>query len=198
MTVSLAARLSADARKRSYDSAIGRAFAESGRAVLVWLAVFAGHAGGRTPNGLLTVSLVAAVWVAAFRSAFAAGHYTVDSTITVAIGTVTGLVLVSALNEWVPGLGLTAPRLLATAAATFGLVAVWEWLVRRAGVTRRRVLVVGTPGIADSLAEEVRRTGVPFEVVGTVGHTVEPSSKGSRSWERSWTCRRSSSPVRPS
>ena len=91
--------------------------------------------GDPTPNGLLTISLLAAAWVVAFRSAFAAGHYTVDSTITVAIGTVTGLVLASALNEWVPGLGLTVPRLLATAAAIFGLVSVWEWLVRRAGMT---------------------------------------------------------------
>ena len=80
--------------------------------ILVWLAVYAGYLDDRTPNGLLTVSLLAAAWILAFRSAFAAGHYTVDSTITVAISTVTGLVLASALNEWVPGLGLTVPRLL--------------------------------------------------------------------------------------
>ena len=163
MTASLSARLpadhagpSSDALGRSYDSAVGRAFAESGRIFLVWLAVYAGYLDDRTPNGLLTVSLLAAAWILAFRSAFAAGHYTVDSTITVAIGTVTGLVLASALNEWVPGLGLTVPRLLATAAAIFGLVSVWEWLVRRAGMTQWRVLVVGSPGIADALVEEVR------------------------------------------
>ncbi len=178
MTASLTAPLSADARRRPNDSAVGRAFAEVGRIALVWLAVYGGYAGARTPNGFLTVSLLAAVWVVAFRSAFAAGHYTVDSAITVAIGTATGLVLASALNEWVPGLELTAPRLLATAAAIFGLIAVWEWLIRRAGVTRWRVLVVGTPGIADSLVEEVERTRVPFEVVGTVGDSVEPSSQG--------------------
>ena len=110
MTASLSARLpadhagpSSDALGRSYDSAVGRAFAESGRIFLVWLAVYAGYLDDRTPNGLLTVSLLAAAWILAFRSAFAAGHYTVDSTITVAIGTVTGLVLASALNEWVPG-----------------------------------------------------------------------------------------------
>ena len=186
VTASLSARLpadhagvsSSDARERSYDSAVGRAFAESGRIFLVWLAVYAGYLDERTPNGLLTVTLLAAAWVVAFRSAFAAGHYTVDSTITVAIGAVTGLVLASALNEWVPGLGLTAPRLLATAAAIFGLVSVWEWLVRRAGVTQWRVLVVGSPGIADALVEEVRRTRVPFDVVGTVGNAVAPSSEG--------------------
>ena len=60
----------------------------------------------------------------------------------------------------------------------FGLVAVWEWLVRRSGVTWWRVLVVGSAGIADSLVEEVRRTRVPFEVVGTVGNTFEASSEG--------------------
>jgi exopolysaccharide biosynthesis polyprenyl glycosylphosphotransferase len=178
MTASLTAGLSAGARKRPNDGAVGRAFAGTGRIALVWLAVYVGYAGEHMPSGVITVSLVAAVWVVAFRSAFAAGHYTVDSTITVAIGTVTGLVLASALTEWVPGLGLTAPRLLAIAAAVFGLVAVWEWLVRRAGVTRWRVLVVGSPGIADSLVEEVQRTRVPFEIVGTVGDTVESSSQG--------------------
>jgi exopolysaccharide biosynthesis polyprenyl glycosylphosphotransferase len=185
MTATVSARLSAESERdlsegactRPYDSAIGRAFAESGRIVLVWLAVYAGYLGEPTPSGFLTVSLLAAVWVVAFRSAFAAGHYTVDSTITVAIGAATGLVLVSALNEWVPGLGLTVPRLLATAAAIFGLVAVWEWLVRRAGVTRWRVLVVGSPGIADALVAEVRRTRVPFDVVGRVGNAVEPGSE---------------------
>ena len=184
MTASLSARLpadhagpSSDALGRSYDSAVGRAFAESGRIFLVWLAVYAGYLDDRTPNGLLTVSLLAAAWIFAFRSAFAAGHYTVDSTITVAIGTVTGLVLASALNEWVPGLGLTVPRLLATAAAIFGLVSVWEWLVRRAGMTQWRVLVVGSPGIAEALVEEVRRTRVPFDVVGTVGNASVPSSE---------------------
>jgi len=178
VTASLSVRLTADARRWPNDRAVGRAFAGCGRIALVWLAVYAGSAGERTPNGFLAVSLLAAVWAAAFHSAFAAGHYTVDSTITVAIGAVTGLVFASALNEWVPGVGLTAPRLLATAALIFGLVAVWEWLVRRTGVTWWRVLVVGSPGIADSLVEEVRRTRVPFEVVGTVGDPVEPSALG--------------------
>ena len=185
VTASPSARLPADHAGPSSD-ALGRArtTAQSGgrsRRVaayfLVWLAVYAGYLDDRTPNGLLTVSLLAAAWILAFRSAFAAGHYTVDSTITVAIGTVTGLVLASALNEWVPGLGLTVPRLLATAAAIFGLVSVWEWLVRRAGMTQWRVLVVGSPGIADALVEEVRRTRVPFDVVGTVGNASVPSSE---------------------
>ena len=188
MTASLYAGLSAErenalssaARERPNDRAVARGFAAGGRIALVWLAVYAGHAGGRTlpPNGFLTVTLLAAVWVVALRSAFAAGHYTVDSTITVTIGTVTGLVGASALNEWVPGVGLTAPRLLAIATAIFGLVAVWEWLVRRSGVTRWRVLVVGPPGVADSVVEELRQTRVPFEVVGTVADTFESSKRG--------------------
>ena len=169
--------LSSAARKRPNDRAVGRAFAGSGRIALVWLAVYAGYAGEQTPNGFLTISLLAAVWVVALRSAFAAGHYTVDSTITVMIGTVTGLVLASALNEWVPGVELTAPRLFATATAIFGLVAVWEWLVRRTGLTRWRVLVVGPPDMADSLVDEVRRTRVPFEVVGTVADTFDSSAR---------------------
>jgi exopolysaccharide biosynthesis polyprenyl glycosylphosphotransferase len=178
MTASLSVGLATDACRWPNDRAVGRAFAGSGRIALVWLAVYAGYAGERTPDGYLTVSLLAAAWVIAFHSAFAAGHYTVDSTITVAIGAVTGLILASAVNEWVPGPALTAPRLLATAAAIFGLIAVWEWLVRRTGVTWWRVLVVGPSGIADSLVEEVRRTRVPFEVVGTVGDNSGPSSEG--------------------
>ena len=178
MTTSLSVGLAADVRTWPNDRVVGRAFAGIGRIALVWLAVYAGYAGEPTPNGLLTISLLTAVWVVAFQSAFAAGHYTVDSTVTVAIGTVTGLVLATAVNEWVPGLGLAAPRLLATAAVIFGLVAVWEWLVRRTGVTWWRVLVVGSAGIADSLADEVRRTRVPFEVVGTVGNTFQSGPDG--------------------
>jgi exopolysaccharide biosynthesis polyprenyl glycosylphosphotransferase len=167
-----------EARTRSNDRAIGRAFVGAGRIALVWLAVYVGYAGEHTPNGLLAISLLAAIWVVALHSAFAAGHYTVDSTITVAIGAVTGLVVASALNEWISGLGATAHGLLATAAVIFGLVAIWEWLVRRTGVTWWSVLVVGSPGIADALVKEVRRTRVPFEVVGTVGDAFEPSSEG--------------------
>ena len=178
MSASLSVGLAAGVRTWPNDRVVGRAFAGIGRIALVWLAVYAGYAGEPTPNGLLTISLLTAVWVVAFQSAFAAGHYTVDSTITVAIGAVTGLVLATAVNEWVPGLGLAAPRLLATAALIFGLVAVWEWLVRRTGVTWWRVLVVGSAGIADSLAEEVRRTRVPFEVVGTVGNTFQSGPEG--------------------
>ena len=192
MSASLSVRLAADARRGPTDRAVGRAFAGIGRIALVWLAVYAGYAGERTPNGFLTISLLTTVWVVAFHSAFAAGHYTVDSTITVAIGAVTGLVLASALNAWVPGLELTTPRLVATAAVIFGLVAVWEWLVRRSGVTWWRVLVVGSAGIADSLVDEVRRSGVPFEVVGRVGNTRQASSGGVPSLGRSPTCLRSS------
>ena len=178
MSASLSVGLAADARTWPNDRVVGRAFAGLGRIALVWLAVYAAYAGEPTPNGLLTISLLTAVWVVALQSAFAAGHYTVDSTITVAIGAVTGLVVATAVNEWVPGLGLAAPRLLATAALIFGLVAVWEWLVRRTGVTWWRVLVVGSADIADSLAEEVRRTRVPFEVVGTVGNTFQSGPEG--------------------
>ena len=121
MTASLSARLPADhagvsspdARERSYDSAVGRAFAESGRIFLVWLAVYAGYLDERTPNGLLTVTLLAAAWVFALRSAFAAGHYTVDSTITVAIGAATGLVSrlgLERMGTWVGFDGTEAPR----------------------------------------------------------------------------------------
>jgi exopolysaccharide biosynthesis polyprenyl glycosylphosphotransferase len=177
MSASLSVGIVAEARRWPSDRAVGRAFAEVGRLALVWLAVYAGYAGERSPSGLLAISLLAGIWAVAFHSAFAAGHYTVDSTITVAIGAVTGLVLASALDEWIPALGATSSGLLATAAVIFVLVAVWEWLVRRTGVTWWRVLVVGSAGIADALADEVRRTRVPFEVVGTVGEAFEPGSE---------------------
>jgi exopolysaccharide biosynthesis polyprenyl glycosylphosphotransferase len=178
MSASMSVGLSAEARTWPSDRAIGRAFAGVGRIALVWLAVYGGYAGERTPSALLAISLLAAIWGVAFHSAFAAGHYTVDSTITVTIGAASGLVLASALNAWIPALGATTSELLATAAVIFGLVAAWEWLVRRSGVTWWRVLVIGSAGIADALADEVRRTRVPFEVVGTVGDSFEPGSEG--------------------
>ena len=60
-------------------------------------------------------SLVAAVWVFTVRSAFRAVPFALGAAVPAAVGTVTGLVVVSALNFWLPLPG--APLALSTLAA---------------------------------------------------------------------------------
>jgi hypothetical protein len=81
-----------------------RAVAEIGRAATILLPVFwltALHA----PNVaalLFTVSIVTATWYVTLRSAFGAVPFTLGPAVPAFVGTLTGLVVVSAGNFWVP------------------------------------------------------------------------------------------------
>ena len=96
MTASLSVGLAADARTGPNDRASGGRSPGSAASLSSGSRSTRATPASQPRTGFLTISLLTAVWVVAFHSAFAAGHYTVDSTITVAIGAVTGLVLASA------------------------------------------------------------------------------------------------------
>jgi len=79
-----------------------------GRAVLVWVPCFA-LMGPRFPTpgvALGAASLLSAVWLISLRSAFAAVHPTLGAPVRCAVGTATGLVGVSAVALWIPGMGM--------------------------------------------------------------------------------------------
>jgi exopolysaccharide biosynthesis polyprenyl glycosylphosphotransferase len=150
----------------------GRAkwFAAGGRAVLVWLPCYTltSYRFGSSGIAVAGSFLLAAVWLTGLRSAFAAVHLTLGTPVRCAVGTATGLVGVSALALWVPGLGMATSTLLALAASVFVLTTVWEGLVQRI-VGKRRVLVVGPSQVADAIAEAVAFDGsARFTVVGAV------------------------------
>jgi exopolysaccharide biosynthesis polyprenyl glycosylphosphotransferase len=147
--------------------------AEIGRAATIWLpvVVLTAEQLSSTPASLLVSSLIAAVWFLTLRRAFGAVPFILGSAVPAAVGTLTGLVVVSALNFWVPppGTRLAVPTLALMAISVFGLATLWEAAWRRQFAAKRRVLVVGTSSWAEDLAESAEHAAeVPFRVVGIV------------------------------
>ena len=141
-----------------------------GRAVLVWVPCFA-LMGPRFPSpgvAMGAASLLTAVWLISLRSAFAAVHLTLGAPVRCAVGTATGLVGVSAVALWIPGMGMELSTILALGASVFMLTTIWEVIAQRV-VGKRRVLVVGTSSCAEAVADAVEFEGhAPFAVVGAV------------------------------
>jgi len=143
----------------------------AGRAVLVWVPCFV-LIGPRFASPALAIgaaSLLSAVWLVSLRSAFDAVHLTLGEPVRCAVGTAMGLVGVSAVALWIPGMGMDLTTILALGAAVFALTTTWEVVARRV-VGRRRVLVVGTSSRAEEVAAAVELEGhAYFTVVGAVG-----------------------------
>jgi exopolysaccharide biosynthesis polyprenyl glycosylphosphotransferase len=141
-----------------------------GRAVLVWVPCFA-LMGPRFPTPGVAVgsaSVLSAVWLISLRSAFAAVHFTLGAPVRCAVGTATGLVGVSAVALWIPGMGMQLSTILALGASVFTLTTIWEVIAQRV-VGKRRVLVIGTSTCADAVADAVEFEGhAPFAVLGAV------------------------------
>jgi exopolysaccharide biosynthesis polyprenyl glycosylphosphotransferase len=148
-----------------------------GRIVLVWLPIYALVVTAMPPlRAAATASVVTGVWLLALRAAFST-YFTLGPAVASAVGTVTGLVVVSALDLWAPGVDLGAVRLVETAVAVFILSATWEHVVR--SVVKRRVLVIGTGRCASDVMEELNGHGrTPFTVVGVVDEPTDARAAG--------------------
>jgi exopolysaccharide biosynthesis polyprenyl glycosylphosphotransferase len=157
-----------------------RFVAQAGRAAVVWLAVLVPYASARgslTAADLVTVSVLAAIWLAALRTAFASARV-IGIGVPAAVGTCTGLIAVTGLNAWVPDLQLGAATLVGTAVGVLASAGAWEWFVQQTSVGRRRVLLVGTGELADVVAAELARERAwRFQLIGLVeeGHARSPS-----------------------
>jgi exopolysaccharide biosynthesis polyprenyl glycosylphosphotransferase len=151
-------------------AADARFVTSGGRAVLVWVPCFA-LMGPRFPSPGVAVgaaSLLSAVWLISMRSAFAAVHLTLGAPVRCAVGTATGLVGVSAVALWIPGMGMKLSTILALGVSVFTLTTIWESIAQRV-VGKRRVLVIGTSSCAEAVADAVEFEGhAPFAVVGAV------------------------------
>jgi exopolysaccharide biosynthesis polyprenyl glycosylphosphotransferase len=136
--------------------------AEAGRVTAVVLPVLVVYVAARpfAPDVLPALALLVAVWLATLRSAAGAGQGQLGAAPTLAVGSVTGLVAVAALDPWFPGLQLGPAFLLGMTAGVFVSSAVWERAVRLTSVGRRRVLVVGTDRLSDAMADELERAGI--------------------------------------
>ncbi|HWG55190.1 MAG TPA: sugar transferase [Gaiellaceae bacterium] len=148
--------------------------AAGGRVAVVWLPAFAysttQFADGWTAFFWSTVVMFA--WSVALRGAFSAARSTlfaVGVVVAAAVGTATGLVVVSALNAWLPWLSFSPMELLQMAVAIFLLSAIWESVVQASTASEQRVLLVGASDETYEIIEQiVQLHDSPFEVVGIV------------------------------
>jgi len=144
--------------------------AAAGRVVLVWVPCYMlmGYRFGPSPTALAASSLLTMVWLVSLRSGFAAVHFTLGPAVRTAVGTTTGMVAVSAVALWVPGLGMSSSTIFALGLSVFTLTTIWESVAQRV-VGKRRVLVVGTSSSAEAVADAIAVEGnTPFTVVGAV------------------------------
>jgi exopolysaccharide biosynthesis polyprenyl glycosylphosphotransferase len=142
----------------------------AGRVLLVWVPCYMlmGYRFGPSGTALAASSLLAAVWLISLRSAFAAVHFTLGPAVRCAVGTLTGVIGVSAVALWVPGLGMSLSTILGLAVSVLTLTTIWESVAQRV-VSKRRVLVVGTSSCANAVADAISFEGhAPFTVVGAV------------------------------
>jgi exopolysaccharide biosynthesis polyprenyl glycosylphosphotransferase len=141
-----------------------------GRVLLVWAPCYTvmGYRFGPSGVALASSTLLTVVWLVSLRSAFAAVHFTLGAPVRCAVGTLTGMVGVSAVALWVPGLGMELTTILGLALSVFALTTTWESVAQRV-VGKRRVLVIGTSSCAEAVADAISFEGhVPFTVVGAV------------------------------
>jgi exopolysaccharide biosynthesis polyprenyl glycosylphosphotransferase len=153
--------------------------AAAGRVVLVWVPCYLlmGYRFGPSGLAVAAASLLAAVWLISLRSAFAAVHFTLGWPVRCAVGTLTGMIGVSAVALWVPGLGMSSSTILALSVSVFALTTIWESVAQRV-VGKRRVLVIGTSSCADAVADAISLEGhAPFAVVGAVDDRPDDTAR---------------------
>ena len=125
----------------------------AGRVLLIWLPVYALFVQSLSPlKAVVATTVISAVWTIGLRTALSA-YFTLGPAVASAVGTITGLVAISALDLWVPDLDLRPARLAEAAVAVFLLSAAWEHVVR--SIAKRRVLVVGTGGCASEVLADL-------------------------------------------
>ena len=161
--------------------------AEAGRAATVWLPVFvlAAEIYSSAALTIIVGAAAGAVWFLALRSAFGTVPFTLGPAIPAAVGTLVGLVVVSAFHLWLPPLEPPGRTLILMAVSVFVLTTAWEAVWRRLIVAKRRVLIVGTTSGAAEIVGAVNGSSrTPFRVVGVVangngGHVPDAPLLGS-------------------
>jgi exopolysaccharide biosynthesis polyprenyl glycosylphosphotransferase len=156
------------------DRDAAKVVAALGRVGVVWLPVFALSAQhyATTAEAMLFSSLVSVAWILGLRSAFSTARATMFALgvwVAAAFGALTGFVLVSALNAWLPWLGFSTFELLQMAAAVFLTSSLWETVAQASPAAEQRVLLVGVHPAEQELVnqlEDLEKT--PFKVVGFV------------------------------
>ncbi|HEX3806222.1 MAG TPA: exopolysaccharide biosynthesis polyprenyl glycosylphosphotransferase [Gaiellaceae bacterium] len=165
-----------EARPLHISRRTAASLATAGRFGVVWLTAYA-FLSGRAPSlasAALLATGLAVVWFFALTKSFDTARLTLLSlgpAVAAALGTVTGVILVSALSVWV-NVHLPAVELAEVAGGILVFSWAWEALVHRTLVGRRRLLVIGVENGGTKLVEDVRAdVEAPFEVVALVGES---------------------------
>jgi exopolysaccharide biosynthesis polyprenyl glycosylphosphotransferase len=147
-----------------------RAAVEVGRVTLVAISVFGVYAAGRgaETRDLLVLALLATSYLIALRLGRLVSPEALGPAVATTLGTLVGFVGTSAMSVLLPPVQLSPERSLAMAAALLCFVGLWECIVHRTTVARRRVLVVGTPVAAGAVARETAKADAPVDVLGLV------------------------------
>jgi exopolysaccharide biosynthesis polyprenyl glycosylphosphotransferase len=158
-------------RERVRDGTSGRLLVVGGRALLVWLCVYAfmvrTHS---TPFELLLASAVlTSAWLVGLATALRALPYSLGPAAACSVGAGVGLVSAGFVDSWFPGLQLGVGQLIPMGALVFAFTWAWEIAVRHARVAMTRVLVVGAPEFAARIAAEIESSPAsPFTLLGAV------------------------------
>ena len=158
-----------------------RAVAQAGRVTLVVLSVLAVYAAGREAQAdePAVVAGLSGAWLLALRFGRLVSPEALGPAVATTMGAFVGFVAVSAMSLWLRPVELSAARSLVMAAAVLLFVGIWESVVHRTTAARRRVLVVGTPLAADTVARESARADASVDVLGVVPDCpMAPSSCG--------------------
>jgi exopolysaccharide biosynthesis polyprenyl glycosylphosphotransferase len=153
-----------------------RMVAEGGRAVLIWFTLFVLYASQRplSTGALVGLTLAAAIWLVALRSAALANHLVPVSAVASVLGTTVGFAFVGALNRSPLGIDVSFGALVAFAVGVLCSAIVWDWFGELTLATKRRVLLVGTAEFDALLADELRTSRrARFDVVGAIPGSQE-------------------------
>jgi exopolysaccharide biosynthesis polyprenyl glycosylphosphotransferase len=138
---------------------------------------------GLSAREFVATAVATAIWFAALRTSYSGpgpSALVLGTGLVTALGTITGLAAVSALNFWVHGVELTGRQLLVMTAGVFLLSWAFETKVQRAA-SRRRLLIVGVDnGTEELLAELERQPDLPFEIIGIVDDQAGEAIAGAR------------------
>jgi exopolysaccharide biosynthesis polyprenyl glycosylphosphotransferase len=126
---------------------------------------------GVSSQTLFTIAVATTVWFVALRSSYSGpgpSALALGTSVVTAVGTITGLAVISVLDFWVPGLELSARRLLLMAGGVFLTSWAFEAKLQRRASRRRLVLVGADDGTRELLDELTRHPRLPFDVIGIV------------------------------
>lgn len=154
-------------------------FSRFGAVLFPVTAVQAIYSAGVDGPFLAAIGLATTVWFLALRRAYAATRpstFALGIPLTSALGTLVGLAAVTVVSSLLPALRLAHQEVILMSLVVLLASVSLETIVAHSGVSRRRVLIVGTTEGGAKLAEHLRRSRSPFVCIGVAGEDSEAAA----------------------